>query len=160
VGALRDLQGQQFARLRVVELAPRSQWRSHRAHWLCVCECGNELVVPSDSLRSGNTKSCGCLSRGNLLKHFHYGSPAHTSWRSMKSRCLNPNSDKYPLYGGRGVVICERWMSFANFLADMGERPEGKTLDRIDSHGNYEPGNCRWATVVEQRKNRRDCVVA
>jgi hypothetical protein len=73
----------------------------------------------------------------------------------MRSRCLNPNYDKYPFYGGRGITICERWNSFENFLADMGERPEGLTLDRRNNDGNYEPSNCRWATALEQRHNRR-----
>jgi len=82
-------------------------------------------------------------------------SPTYQSWRHMKYRCLNPNCSDYKNYGGRGIKVCERWMDFTNFLADMGEKPEGLTLDRINNDGNYEPGNCRWATWKEQRQNQR-----
>lgn len=96
-------------------------------------------------------------------KHGHTGrnwkSPTYYSWSKMKERCLNPNHEKYSNYGGRGIKVCERWMSFENFLADMGERPYGKTLDRKEVNGNYEPENCRWATAKQQRRNqrKRDC---
>ncbi len=86
--------------------------------------------------------------------------PAYRSWDSMKTRCLNPKCSKFAYYGGRGIRVCERWLNFANFLADMGERPEGKTsLDRIDPNGNYEPGNCKWATSAEQGEHRRNNIM-
>lgn len=98
------------------------------------------------------------MSIGNF-RHGHNGkgrrSPEYRSWAHMKGRCENPESDRYAYYGGRGIRVCERWQSFENFLVDMGPRPAGHTLDREDNDGDYEPGNCRWATQSEQGKNRR-----
>lgn len=97
----------------------------------------------------GNTNHLG---RGT---HNQHQSRTYRSWSSMKSRCQNPKSTSYKYYGARGVTVCSRWESFENFFEDMGERPEGTSLDRIDPHGNYEPGNCRWATSAEQNRNKR-----
>ena len=156
-----DLTGKTFARVRVLSQA---ETRNSSIHWNCVCECGREFVTSGASLRSGRTKSCGCyvleVLKTNKLSHGHIvggkPSPTYNSWLAMKKRCLNPNQKGYNHYGGRGVVIHTEWItSFAQFLADMGDRPAGMTLDRIDCNGNYEPTNCKWSTISEQNANQR-----
>ena len=161
-----DITGQLFGRLSVLGISHR-QRRSSRIsliHWKCRCTCGTEVSVSTSDLRSGNTRSCGCLlievSSHINLKHGHTvggkWSRTFQSWSDMKTRCYNKNSLDYENYGSRGIVVCDRWRdSFENFLADMAEKPAGLTLDRINNDGNYEPGNCRWATYSEQNKNRR-----
>ena len=155
-----DRRGMKFGALVVLELVPRELWRSRDAEWLCGCTCGNLAHVRSGDLQSGGTSSCGCRSakgEGNLNGNWVHGmsfTSTYMSWTAMKKRCLNPNHVHFDRYGGRGILICSRWLdSFQNFLADMGERPEGTSLDRIDPDGDYEPGNVRWATAREQRHN-------
>lgn len=132
--------------------------------FLCKCSCGNTKTTRGCHLRSGAVKSCGCLakecSRISRPKHGHtLKGKRHTyySWIGMKTRCTYKKHPSYHRYGGRGITVCERWngeTGFQNFLADMGERPPGMELDRIDNDKGYEPGNCRWATLVEQGRNR------
>lgn len=159
-----DLTGSTFGRLTVLERADSRKWT---ARWKCRCACGNFAEVCAGDLRSGHTKSCGCLvvatasalgKRRAVHGHAREGaiSPTFVSWTSMQERCLNPKHKSYADYGGRGITICERWREFSSFLADMGERPPRTTLDRFpNAGGNYEPGNCRWATSKEQNNNRR-----
>lgn len=161
---LKDLTGQRFARL-VVDRRDENA-ASGNARWLCRCDCGESIVVAGNSLRSGNTRSCGCLRREvsavsvMALETTTHGqsaprTPTYRTWEGMVARTTNPHRPEWGYYGGRGITLCDRWRSFENFLVDMGERPAGLTLDRIDNNGNYEPGNCRWATWSQQQLNKR-----
>ena len=129
--------------------------------WKCKCVCGTEVRVRASHLVSGEVRSCGCLNRDvaretHTTHNMSYSSE-YSAWDSMKQRCLNIRNPRYKSYGGRGIIVCERWLSsFENFYEDMGPCLSGKhSLDRINNEGNYEPGNCRWATVSEQNRNRR-----
>lgn len=161
-----DMIGQRFGRLTV--LARNNSRLPHnvtrlRAYWLCRCLCGKQTIVESSHLRNGHTQSCGCYKRDRIKKaltthgHNPMGKPSstHRAWSSMCTRCFNRNNPSWKNYGGRGITACERWKAFENFLADMGERPKGTSIDRINNDGNYEPGNCRWATRIQQARNTR-----
>jgi hypothetical protein len=150
---LKDLTGQRFGRL-VVERREGSI--DGQAAWICKCDCGGTKRVRGYQLRSGKTASCGCLWLETITKHRLCGTPEYNTWCHMISRCHDSENDSYENYGGRGIVVCDRWRySFECFLADMGKRPPKTSLDRVDNSGNYEPGNCRWATRLEQNRNTR-----
>lgn len=151
-----DLTGQRFGRLVVGECIAK---KNGRHTCMCQCDCGSTKEMKPCDLLSGKTVSCGCL-RSERLKdglhatHGQYATPANKSWSQMIQRCTNPSDPVYQKYGAAGITVCDRWMVFENFLADMGERPSGTTLDRWPNQkGNYEPGNCRWATPLEQSNN-------
>ena len=148
-----DLTGKRFGRLVVSFWCGKNKWGHVR--WLCKCDCGSKILVTSSHLSSGNTKSCGCLLKDFKVTHGMTSSDTYTTWEKMKGRCKNPNDDRYKDYGGRGIEVCEKWDKFEGFLEDMGERPAGTTIDRVDNDGNYEKKNCIWATPKEQGRNTR-----
>lgn len=147
--------GETFGRLTAIRKTSNSPSR-----WLCRCTCGTEKSVNASHLLQGNTRSCGCL-KNPAKTHGKTKTREFTSWQGMLGRCYTPTNKKYPSYGGRGISVCPRWKnSFEAFLQDMGPRPSPQhSIDRIDNDGNYEPGNCRWATPKEQSRNRRSNVL-
>lgn len=162
-----DLTAQRFGRWIALRFVGTNKHRA--AQWLCRCDCGQERTVTAQSLKRLESRSCGCYgkeiwresaARMRARKHGHglTDSPTYKTWKSMIGRCSYPDMHGYHNYGGRGITVCERWKTFENFLADMGVRPEGMTLDRIDGDGNYEPSNCRWATNTTQRRNSKQNV--
>ncbi len=163
---LKDLKNQRFGRLIPIQHIGRNKRRSL---WECQCDCGKKLIVSSSHLVSGHTKSCGCYRKEIktlTAKHGHTSlqngkqsnSKTYYSWSAMIRRCSNKHYEHYSYYGGRGIKVCDRWLGkhgFQNFLVDMGERPEGLTIERENNEGNYEPSNCIWVDRITQARNRR-----
>ena len=142
--------GTMFGLLSVVEEVEK---RGGHRYFKLRCVCGGMAIVCYPNLRTGHTKSCGCEK--GLHRHGWAGTPTHDIWIGMRTRCFNPNDTSFHNYGGRGISVDPRWDDFSAFLADMGERPPGMDLDRIDNDGNYEPGNCHWVTRSTNLRNTR-----
>lgn len=153
-----DVSGERYGRLVAVK---RVANRGRATFWSFRCDCGKTTEAALGAVRSGDIQSCGCWKAESFLAravhHGMAGSRTYLSWSNAKARCYNPKNKRFADYGGRGIAMCDRWRaSFEAFLSDMGERPHGMTLDRKDVNGNYEPGNCRWATQSEQTTNTRN----
>ena len=153
---MKDLIGKKFERWTVIAEAPTR--KHYRKMVLCKCDCGSVGEVPIHKLGKWS-KSCGCLKIELQTKHGSAKrgseSDVYRIWASMKDRCQNPKNKRYYNYGGRGITLCDRWQTFENFASDMGPRPKGLSVDRINNDKGYEPGNCRWATASQQMYNRR-----
>ncbi len=154
--ALKDLTGRKFGRL-TVEKRTKDKVRG-RPRWTCACGCGSRLEVDSSSLLSGNTKSCGCMAFGESNPNYRHGmgrTPTYEIWQSMWGRCSNPRNKGFPQYGGRGITVDPAWRDYSVFIRDMGEKPAGRwSLDRIDNNKGYSRANCRWATDLQQARNK------
>jgi hypothetical protein len=158
---VKNITGQLFGRITVLSFR---DIHKRRTRWYCVCSCGEKLTCSGSALKTGNTRSCGCLKRDttierNITQSTTHGMTAtsiYNVWASMKRRCCRPSSQDYKNYGGRGITVCERWLEFENFYEDMGDRPSNQySIERIDNDGDYCLDNCKWILTSNQAKNRR-----
>lgn len=156
----KDLAGQRFGKLKVLSISHKKR----SSYWCCKCDCGSQVIIREWCLLNGTRTTCGCVGHKTNLKHGQSGrtrTKEYYTWCSMVGRCQNPNLPMYKRYGGRGITVCERWRnSYETFLSDLGKAPSKKhSIERINNDGNYEPGNCKWATNDEQQRNRQGVIL-
>jgi hypothetical protein len=154
---LKDISGNKYGKLTVISLAfMKKVSRGTVSYWNCICDCGQLKVARGYTLKNGGTSSCGCLfKQGNHRSHKMCKTREYFSWSNMINRCNNLKGTHYEGYAKRGINVCDRWLKFENFFEDMGYRPNGMTLDRIDNNQGYYPSNCKWSTQKEQCRNMR-----
>ena len=150
---VRDWADHRLGRLVVMRLLGR---RNGSTIWSALCDCGVSIEIASGDIKKGKIKSCGCYRKDRTTRHGYSGTRIYYSWGGMIQRCSNPNNRNYGQYGAKGIKVCPRWLKFENFLADMGERPAGTTLDRRDGNKDYTPNNCRWSTIEQQARNKKN----
>lgn len=151
----KNLLGKKFGRL-FVEKKCNTRTPNRTIRWECRCDCGKTTIVDTNRLTTGNTTSCGCFQIDRVTVHGMSKNPTYQTWEGMIQRCRNPNHPSFAHYGGRGIKVCKKWLSFQGFYSDMGEKPDGTSIERMNNEKGYDPDNCKWADIGEQARNKRN----